>query len=280
MLADIPSQENRDKAQAVYSAGNFMAMNQYVKDFLKLLDDIKASKTRHDIYSDWLTMTAAALYSWKNDKSTEEEYQNIARQYSQDELKKHSELLEITVNALEKNDQDFLGEVFTFGELTNERNAQFFTPYNISRMMAAMMVSQNEPRKGRVIRVNDPTCGAGGMLVAVCDVMKNVAGINYQQDVYFVGQDIDARCARMAYIQLSLLGAPALIICGNTLTMQTYWQRETIGYHISGIDFRLRAEALLDFMANIEAPKEEKIRSPPETINVPASKEFIQGELF
>ena len=42
--------------------------------------------------------------------------------------------------------------------------------------------------------------------------------INYQQDAVFVGQDIDANVAMMAYIQLSLLGCPGYIKIGNSLT--------------------------------------------------------------
>jgi len=257
-----------------------MAINQYVKDFIKILDNIKASKHSYEIFSDWLIMIAAALYSWKKDKNVEEEYLQIAKQYTPDEIKKHNELLEITVNALEQNEQDFLGEVFTFGELTNERNGQYFTPYNISRMITEMMVSEKEPKKGRVIRINDPACGAGGMLIAGCEAMKK-HDINYQQDVFFVGQDIDARCARMAFIQLSLLNAPALIICGNTLTMQTYWQRETFGYHLSGMDFRLRAEAMLEKMNEIEqgSPAQPEEETQPAEINIPHG-ELVQGELF
>jgi len=249
-------------------------MNQYVKDFLKLLDNIKASKQRYEVFNDWVTMTAATLYSWKNDKAVEEEYLEIAKQYSEEELKKHGQLLGITVEALEKIEQDFLGEVFTFGELTNTKRGQFFTPYNISRMMATMIVGEKNQNKNRVIRINDPTCGAGGMLVAAAFAMKDHE-INYQQDAYFVGQDVDGRCARMTFIQLSLIAAPALIICGNTLSMETYWKRETIGYHLSGMDFRLRAEAMLDFITNLNSPEEKKEKVMTKVITAP-----VQGELF
>ena len=247
-------------------------MNQYTKDFIKVLDNIKPSKNRYEVFGDWLLMAAAALYSWKKNKSVEEEYLQSANHYTPDELKKHGQLLEITVEALEKIEQDFLGEVFTLGELTNSRTGQFFTPYNISFMMAKMAIGEKEIKQGRVIRINDPTCGAGGMLVAGAMAMKE-RGINYQQDAYFVGQDIDGRCARMAFIQMSLLAAPALIICGNTLTMDIHWQRETIGYHLSGMDFRLRAEALLDFISNPEIKKDN------ETVT-PKPKRLTQGELF
>jgi type I restriction-modification system DNA methylase subunit len=273
-------------------------LDQHGKEFIKLLEHINPSKHTYEVFSDWLVMASATLYSWKKDNDVENQYLDIAKQYTKEEFNKHAQLLAITVEALEKEEQDFLGEVFTFAELTNDRNGQYFTPYNISRMSADMIIGENFPEH-RVCRINDPTCGAGGMLIAAASVMKE-RGFNYQQNALFVGQDIDARCARMAFIQLSLLGVPAVIYCMNTLTMKEYWHRETIGYHIAGMDSRLRAEALLENIREMEksAPvqddeiKEEKqqiyLMNPPygeaieETeveINLP-QKELVQGELF
>ncbi len=42
--------------------------------------------------------------------------------------------------------------------------------------------------------------------------------VNYHTSVLFIGQDIDPVVAKMAYIQLSLLGCPGYITVGNSLT--------------------------------------------------------------
>lgn len=47
---------------------------------------------------------------------------------------------------------------------------------------------------------------------------------DYRHNTFFVAQDIDIRCVWMAYIQLSLYGIPAMVIHGNTLTMEE-WDR-------------------------------------------------------
>jgi type I restriction-modification system DNA methylase subunit len=255
-------------------------MNQYAKDFIKILEHLQPSRHGYEVFSDWLVMASAALYSWKQDKSVEEEYLEVSKNYTPGELEKHSQLLAITVEALENIDTefyggDFLGTVFTTANLTNSRSGQFFTPYHVSHMMAEMSMGETEFPKNRVCRISDPCCGAGGMLIAGAMVMKN-RGFDYQRDAFFVGQDIDHRCARMTFIQLSLLAVPALVVCGNTLTMDIYWQRETIGYHLAGMDFRLRAEKMMDFIANAETPKEEKT----EATTIPRTRELIQGELF
>jgi len=260
-------------------------MTHHAQNFIKTLDNIHYSKNRHDLFSDWLVMASATLYStWKKDKKVEEEFLQVAKQYKQEELNQLSQLLAITVDALEEKEHDFLGEVFMSGEISNDRTGQFFTPYPISYMMAKMIIDEKEPPNNKVIRVTDPCCGAGGMLIAGAAVMKE-RGINFQRDVFFTGIDIDARCARMTYIQLSLIGAPAIVVCGNTLLYEAYWQRETIGYVISGMDFRLRAEKIIDTAKNIE---NENIEVKPESkkeqvtteIIFPSARESVQGELF
>jgi type I restriction-modification system DNA methylase subunit len=250
-------------------------MNQQAKDFIKIIEHIQPSRHSHEIFSDWLVMASASLYSYKKDAAIEEEYLAVAKNYTKEELEQHAHLLAITVEALENTEQDFLGEVFTTANLTNSRSGQFFTPYHVSQMMADMAMEEKDFPQNRVCRVNDPCCGAGGMLIAGAMVMKN-RGFDYQHDAFFVGHDIDHRCARMTFIQLSLLAVPALVVCGNTLTMDIYWQREAIGYHLAGMDFRLRAEEMLDFIANAETPKEEKT----EATTIPRTRELVQGELF
>jgi len=254
-------------------------MTQQAQNFVKLLDKIKPSKHRYEIFNDWLVLASATLYApWKNDKAVEEEYLQISKQYTAEELKQLSELLYMTIEALEEKEQDFLGEVFTIGELTNSRSGQFFTPFHISQLMAEVAIGDTDCSKDRVIKICDPCCGAGGMLIAGASVMKK-RGINYQQDVFFHGIDIDPRCARMTFIQLSLLAVPAVIICGNALFPdETYWHRETIGYHMAGMDFRLRAEQMRDIIAN---PELQEVETHEEKeITLPPALEYIQGELF
>jgi type I restriction-modification system DNA methylase subunit len=253
----------------------------HIKDFIKLLENLKPSKHSYEVFSDWVIMAAAALYAYKKDESVEQEYLDVAKNYTPDEITKHAELLAITADALEVMESDFLGEVFTKAELTNSRNGQFFTPYHVSYMMASMLIGENLP-KNRICRINDPCCGAGGMLVAGAMVLKQ-RGFNFQRDALFYGCDIDHRCARMTFIQLSLLGIPAIITCGDTLSLKTYWQRETIGCYLSDLDTRLRMEKLVDVVRELEMPKPVQIEEPEILAMGPpesAKKEFFQGELF
>jgi type I restriction-modification system DNA methylase subunit len=139
---------------------------------------------------------------------------------------------------------------------------------------------------GRIFKICDPWCGAGGMLIAAAQAMRT-RGFNYQQGALFFAYDIDARCARMCFIQLSLLGAPAVIVCGNTLTHDVYWKRETIGYHLSGMKYRLECKDVLERAKNIEeielSPSDiDKKPNSTESMDIAPSpsREYSQKELF
>lgn len=67
------------------------------------------------------------------------------------------------------------------------------------------------------VSVNDPCVGAGAMLIAVAQAFRE-RKVNYQTSVLFIGQDVDPVVAKMAYIQISLLGCPGYITVGNSLT--------------------------------------------------------------
>ena len=69
--------------------------------------------------------------------------------------------------------------------------------------------------------LSEPCCGAGGMIIALADVMLS-KGFNPQKQMKFVGIDIDLKCCQMAYIQTSLLGLRGQIYHGNTISMEMW----------------------------------------------------------
>ena len=68
-------------------------------------------------------------------------------------------------------------------------------------------------------------------------------GINYQQAMHTTCIDIDATAVHMAYVQLSLLHIPAIVMHGNALSMEQwgYWLTPA---HVLGFwDARLKRDA-------------------------------------
>jgi hypothetical protein len=114
---------------------------------------------------------------------------------------------------------DPLGQVFHALELHNTYQGQFFTPYEISRCMAAMTVTASVDTlidEQGWVSVLDPACGAGSQLISFAEAV--VARGHDRSAIRAVGVDIDYRCVLMSYIQTSMLGIPAVIHYGNSLS--------------------------------------------------------------
>ena len=182
------------------------------------------------VFQDALAMWSFAL-SNKFDKPAaerrEKQYLEIAKRYSSEELKILSDIF-VDVFILLSNCttdgvfDDYLGELYMAMEIGSKRTGQFFTPYNVSRMMAEITVTDRPLPDKEVIVMNEPTCGAGGMILATADVLWNKYKFNYADRLLVIAQDIDIRCVFMTYLQTALAGIPAIIYHCNTLTLQTW----------------------------------------------------------
>ena len=135
---------------------------------------------------------------------------------------KMGEAMACVVNALEDNpEQDFLGVLYGDLGLSTSKKGQFFSPYNVCRMMAETTMNkaevENHIKEHGYVTINDPACGAGATLIAAANTLKNM-GVNYQTSALFTGNDIDPVVAKMCYIQLSFLGCPGYVAVANTLS--------------------------------------------------------------
>lgn len=176
--------------------------------------------TAYEIFMDWIQCSALAIQNslcqihdrlWQ---SREEDYKRIMDKYSREEQEKFPEMLAWLIEELEDYPRDVLGEVFMKSGMGSDAGGQFFTPFSISQMMAALSVES--PEEGEKISLNEPSCGSGGSIIAVAMKLK-AKGVNYQKRMHVVAQDLDWRCVYMCYVQLSYLGIDAICVQGDTL---------------------------------------------------------------
>ena len=200
-----------------------MQKTDYIKEFISILDKFGYKYSKWQIWNDFLYLSAvsmANLFPTAEKKERETQYQEIWNKYPEELQKLLSQLLSIVIVALTENPkQDFLGTVYHRLQLHQVQKGQFFTPYHIGELMAELQFCGGntvELKDKKYITINDPACGAGALLIAFANVARS-HGINYQRDVLFVAQDVDHTAALMCYIQLSLLGCPAIIIVGDSL---------------------------------------------------------------
>lgn len=62
-----------------------------------------------------------------------------------------------------------------------------------------------------------PPAAPGALLLSFANICKR-KGINYQEKVLFVAQDIDYTVGLMCYIQLSLMAAPDMLLSATHLS--------------------------------------------------------------
>ncbi len=176
--------------------------------------------TAYEIFMDWIECAALSITNtihmlhgkvWKD---REEKYAAIMSKYTAEERERFPEMLAWLVEELEDDPRDVLGEVFMRSGMGSDAGGQFFTPFNISKMMAA--VSVEPPEDGEKIRLNEPSCGSGGSIIAAALELKS-KGVNYQKCMKVVCQDLDWRCVYMCYVQLSYMGIDAICVQGDTL---------------------------------------------------------------
>jgi type I restriction-modification system DNA methylase subunit len=190
----------------------------------ELMNLLNKFQHKFDIWRVWDDMTylcAAALSQpcqWI--QAREDEYLRRIKCYPPDLQQLFPDMLAEIVLAFEQEGfADILGAMYMELNFGNARKGQYFSPYNVCRMMAA--ITAGDPaadiKENGYISVNDCCCGSGAMLIAFAENCIEQK-INYQQNVLFVAQDVDPVVARMAFIQLTLLGMPGYVIVGNSLT--------------------------------------------------------------
>ncbi len=101
--------------------------------------------------------------------------------------------------------KDVLGEIFQ-AQITYGENGQFFTPENITDCMAKM-VGHDSYTKGNETLM-DPCCGSGRFILS---------SAKENPDCYFIGQDLDERCCKMAVINMFMMDLTGEIRLGNSL---------------------------------------------------------------
>lgn len=217
-------------------------MNNYHKEFEKMIKHVSYSRGTYEIFSDFLILSACSLYnSIHHDKDVENTYQTVADRYKPEELTKMSKLLALLVEALTASQDDFLGVVYQELELANSHGGQFFTPDSLSQLIAQLLFHDSERQAGRVTLINEPACGSGGMIMASFNQLSD----EDKEWTHIVAQDVDIKCFYMTYIQLFLLGASAEVVLGNTLKMECRKVWRTFGYYALDMENKRKIDHFL-----------------------------------
>ena len=216
-------------------------------DIAKTISRMAHRRSTHEIFTDFVEASAIAVSNavdWPQREAREARYMEIVKRYEPQEVAEFPQMFASLVLQLEDKVTDVLGRTFHALELHNKWVGQFFSPFPICQMMAAMTGGGTEDLQAIInargfITAQEPCCGSGAMAMALAEHLKS-AGINPQQHLHVTAVDVDAKCAHMAYIQLSLLHIPAVVVHGNTLSLEEYGRWYTPAHILGGWGYRLK----------------------------------------
>ena len=235
-----------------------MGIEEARRRFITVFGDTARNLRRWEVFGDFITLAASELDMARiRTPENIERSREICAKYSESDICNLHELFGLMVCALEAKFHDFLGAIFMELELGDDRNGQYFTPYNVQSLLARLLMPDIDEtiRREGFVTVSDPASGAAGMIVAYAELLLE-AGYNPSEQMFGSCIDIDPIAADMAFIQLSLLGIPAEVVTGNTLTMQFRRVRYTPVYYLNDFEKRLadlnRFRAMRDFMRGIQ----------------------------
>ena len=156
------------------------------------------------VFDDLLTMSLCTLsYNPITRQSYDEElYMETIAKYKTSDFrfqfpKLFAQLvLEMEERVDDTQGNDILGEYFE-QHLSRKNSGQFFTPFHVCMFMAHSICDSGREDE-KPLRILDPTCGSGRMLMAAA----KTAGRKHE----FYGIDIDHTCIKMAAFNLFLNG--------------------------------------------------------------------------
>lgn len=208
----------------------------YDKEFI--IDSIKKLGMRYGTQTAFSDVVICCAYSFANvvdfKEDRENEYLRIINKYTNEEKDLFPKILSAIVNEYMKADKptDVLGDIYEKLELIKKGSSQFFTPLHICELMAKITTNKTDYEKcieeKGYIDIIDPTCGSGRTLYASYNELLN-SGINNNK-ILLIGDDMDLTCCCMTYVQLSLMGANAIVNHQDSLTMNKYDTFYTISY--------------------------------------------------
>lgn len=221
-------------------------MNENVKLILSKIEKCPHKGNVHDFLSDLFELSAIAISNnFIFSEEREKRYIATINKYDTRTQKLiieiYAEIAHLLTNADAFGFNDYLGEIYMASATSSNRAGQFFTPYHISRACAELAVSQqfnNFINYHEMMKLKEPSCGAGGFVIATADAL-NQRGIDYTKYLFASCSDIDKRCVNMAYVQLSLLGIPAIVKHGDSLTNEIWDTYETPAYILQHHNFTI-----------------------------------------
>lgn len=185
--------------------------NNRFKLFGEYLEGISRKHGRAKVFDDFLQIIVCCLSMGR----AEELYFKTIKPYDREELNLFSQAFASLVMQMDNEPlTDPFGDYFE-EFLSNSKNGQFFTSVGVCDLMTQLTtaVKPGEERKSGDVRVYDPTCGSGRLLLTAA---------KQDRKQFFIGADISYTCCLMTIINLCLNSLNGEVLHMNTLSFNCW----------------------------------------------------------
>lgn len=208
------------------------------KAFIDEIQAASAHRRASEVLADAVHCMAQAMWGalcfGENRAKAQKDYVETQARFDEAEWKHVVNAFCVLVDALTVKREEFLGHVMEELGATNQHNGQFLTPVHVSSLMGDIVAE--EPRD-EVIRLHDPCCGAGVLMIQGAEALLKKGW--KQRNICVVATDIDHRACDMCYVQLSLLGYAAVVQQVDAIAIKPYdVPRYTPGWFLHGFPMR------------------------------------------
>ena len=215
------------------------------EEFIRMVEKLSGAYSPLQVFQDACRMMALAIHSAllcfdpAAKERAEREYYELVEKHGKENEAAFAQLFSAVAQKLEVTRTDFLGGVMESMGATNKHASQFLTPVDVSRLMGRMTFERAEkPVPGEIVNLSDPCCGAGVLLIEGANAFIDAGG--RQGDILIRAEDLDYNAFNIAFVQLSLLGFPAIVTRMDSLSREIFegpWY--TPGYFLHAMPMRL-----------------------------------------
>ncbi|WP_299911428.1 N-6 DNA methylase [uncultured Paracoccus sp.] len=205
-----------------------------VTAFLRALDQFDRSKTCTEIFRLFCEMAYCALakraspFSDQRDRLEAQYMDCVGRFPNKGDVRRMPEMMALSIEAIAGGGIDFIGQVAAEIGALDAGLGQFFTPYEVSRLIADMSLgdARAQIEAQGFITVSEPAAGAGGMVLALADALES-QGFHPARHIWVEAVELSRSTYHMAYIQISTRGIAGGVINGNSLSLEVFEQAYT-----------------------------------------------------
>lgn len=215
-------------------------MNAYQRLFIDRINAAAMNSSRAKLFDDFLTCATAAL---DRDEETFAAVENknlhcdlfadiigacefsIGNKVLRDKILKLDYRVKWINDDMKPRYRDVLGEIFRELELFDQGAGQVFTAQPTADLMGDLALDEvrvrEEIARQGFVTVAENCCGSGALILGYLNSLLDI-GVNPCRQVFVKAADLDTRCIKMAFVQLSLYCIPAVVEQRNVVTGEVF----------------------------------------------------------